>query len=299
MRAARHCPPHWDAVDLGLLALRNMAAATTGGLRRCARRRWGGVKAAWRLSRRDCARHHRRLERTARSSSRTRSRASRGDAPGHAVILVGVDDVSVMGVVVNKPPAPAAKPEGVALGEAVGDGQDGDREGVAKLGPLGASRIFTGGDVQQNALLLLHDSPSCAHSASVGDEPSLFYTSRADVLRDALHARCGSASASRRAPAGAGYGDGGPAGAGQARARRLVFARRRRRCVVAPVALAPSPPDRPPPRCALFDQATTSPRRRRARRRLSGDHGHVGGRTSRRSEAQTEELPSDCTSARR
>ena len=32
-----------------------------------------------------------------------------------------------MGVVVNKPLAPAAKPEGVALGEAVGDGQDGDR----------------------------------------------------------------------------------------------------------------------------------------------------------------------------
>ena len=123
-----------------------MAAARGGGRRGVLRerRQWGGRRQ--RRTRRPARRNRAAAPpcAPARSSSRTRSRASRSRRSTTPSSWRGRRrrlgdgcrrDWSLL--------APAAKPEGVALGEAVGDGQDGDREGVAKLGPLGASRIFT------------------------------------------------------------------------------------------------------------------------------------------------------------
>ena len=290
VRAARHQPAACDAVDLGLLALRNMAAAAAAGeaLR--------ASSMGWSPAETYPAPFPAKLRRgtTVRSGSLLVAHpiaCLSQPTLHHAVILVlDVDDVSVMGVVVNKPLAPAAKPEGVALGEAVGDGQDGDREGVAKLGPLGASRIFTGGDVQQNALLLLHDSPSCAHSASVGDEPSLFYTSRADALRDAL----GSSWKRERVKACAGYAGWRPAQLEQELARGVWFLLEADDGEsIAPLALAPLAAGQPA--AALRDSLWSG-----AVAALGGEHGALAGCTGDHDtlwthleaawEAQTEEL---------
>ena len=163
-----------------------------------------------------------------------------------------------------------------------------------RVGSDGASRIFTGGDVQQNALLLLHDSPSCAHSASVGDEPSLFYTSRADALRDAL----GSSWKRERVKACAGYAGWRPAHLEQELARGVWFLLEADDGEsIAPLALAPLAAGQPA--AALRDSLWSG-----AVAALGGEHGALAGCTGDHDtlwthleaawEAQTEDVRGDC-----
>ena len=260
VRAARHQPVACDAVDVEPLAICATWRRRRRRARRCARRRWGGRRQ--RRTRRPSRRPLRRGT-TVRSGSLLVAHpiaCLSQPTLHHAVILVlDVDDVSVMGVVVNKPLAPAAKPEGVALGEAVGDGQDGDREGVAKLGGLGASRIFGVATCGRTRHLLLRRRGAqrlgrrSSRRASTRAARDADASSSAPVVE--ARARQGVRRLRRLAP--------GPAGAGAARGVWVLALGGRRRRVAR---RSRSPLAAGQPAAALRGSARWSSRRRARRR---------------------------------